>query len=108
MAKCGDKSIDLTVKSVSAKGATKDLAELAVALKLIGYAHDKKKFTCDGECPNKGDCEAVVDFKGELHFRPCAIKNKGQKGHTMGWKCFFKGKATINCECDDEDIEIDD
>lgn len=109
MANCEDKSIEFKIKRASATGASKDQAELALAGKLIEYARTKRSFTCDGRCPNDGDCEPVVEFKDDLHFRPCLVKNKPpQKGHTMGWKCSFKGKVAIGCECQEGEPQPED
>jgi hypothetical protein len=109
MAKCEDKSLEIKIKKATATGASKDQAELALAGKLIEYVLKKQHFTCDGVCPEGDDCEAVVEFGDDLHFRPCWIRNKPpQKGHTIGWKCSFKGRVTIRCECAGGEPQIDD
>ena len=105
MAKC-EKSLTITVKRSSASGATKDAAELALAAKIVRAVENKKNFTCDGDC-DSGQCEAVVYFKGDLDFHPSKIHNKPQPGYTMGWKCSFKGKVEIACECPGGDPEIE-
>jgi hypothetical protein len=107
MAKCEDKSLKITVKKASATGATKDLAELALGLKIINQAEKKKPFSCDGSC-DEGDCGPVLEFQGELQFRPAKLKAKPPlKGYIMGWKCSYKGKATIFCECSEGETDIE-
>ena len=109
MPKCENKSLEITVNKASATGDTKEHAELALALKIVSQVEKgKHHFSCDGECA-EGDCEPVLEFQGALRFRPAKLRAKlAAKGFIMGWKCSYKGKATIFCECTDSATEIEE